>query len=644
MNHFFALARPFLEAGALTHAEVEAVALVAPRFHETNVEALLGLAFVAAAPRLGHVVISLPDAPRLWAAAARTGYARSARETDRESLSEDEDSAALPWPSDLAAWHATTLASSLVGARKPFVAVPHSSGVPRLATHRRDAEEHAVATLMLARAARPQTPPAAIDELLHGLFGADAHGEAANAVRLASANSLAIVTGGPGTGKTFSITRLLAALALSETEKDPLVVRLAAPTGKAAARMGEAIAEGLRSVELPNPLRERLGSLKAETIHRLVGLRPNGTVRHNAANPLRASLVVVDEASMVDLSLMRTLLHALPDHARLVLLGDPDQLASVEAGAVLGDLVRSPLLAPCRMHFTTSRRFGTAPTLAACAHALQTRDDAGDAQTVQTVQTAQMAQTSRAVAYLMGKAHAAGETEFERLRWLGEACGARGFVNREQLDALVAPYRTTFLATLRALSDSPSESDLVGVLESLDEYRVLAVHRRGPLSVATLEAAMERELLGPVDADTGREGRLRHGLAVLVTANDAESNLANGDVGIALRINGVLTCIFAGDSASQVRRVAPARMPSFDGAFAMTIHKSQGSQFRHVAMVLAGRPSPIQTRELVYTALTRAKESVRWVGSERELELALATRTERVSSLGTRLSPALFTS
>ena len=379
MNRFFALARPFLEAGALTHAEVEAVALVAPRFHEANVEALLGLAFVAAAPRLGHVVVALPDAPRLWAAAARTGHARSARETDRESLSEDEDSAALPWPSDLAAWHATTLASSLVGARKPFVAVPHSSGVPRLATHRRDAEEHAVATLMLARAARPQTPPAAIDELLHGLFGTEAHGEAANAVRLASANSLAIVTGGPGTGKTFSITRLLAALALSETETDPLVVRLAAPTGKAAARMGEAIAEGLRSVALPNPLRERLGSLKAETIHRLVGLRPNGTVRHNAANPLRASLVVVDEASMVDLSLMRTLLNALPDHARLVLLGDPDQLASVEAGAVLGDLVRSPLLAPCRMHFTTSRRFGTAPTLAACAHALQTRDDAGDA-------------------------------------------------------------------------------------------------------------------------------------------------------------------------------------------------------------------------------------------------------------------------
>ncbi len=638
MNRFFALARPFLDAGALTHAEVEAVALVAPRFHEANVEALLGLAFVAAAPRLGHVVVALPDAPRLWAAAARTGrHALTSRDRDGESLSEDEDSAALPWPSDLAAWHATTLASSLVGARKPFVAVPHSSGVPRLATHRRDAEEHAVATLMLARAARPQTPPAAIDALLHGLFGTEAHGEAANAVRLASANSLAIVTGGPGTGKTFSITRLLAALALSETEKDPLVVRLAAPTGKAAARMGEAIAEGLQSVALPNPLRERLGSLKAETIHRLVGLRPNGTVRHNAANPMRASLVVVDEASMVDLSLMRTLLHALPDHARLVLLGDPDQLASVEAGAVLGDLVRSPLLAPCRMHFTTSRRFGTAPTLAACAHALQTRDDA---------QTAQMAQTAQAVAYLTGKARAAGETEFERLRWLGEACGTRGFVNREQLDALVAPYRSTFLATLRALSDSPSESDLVGVLEALDEYRVLAVHRRGPLSVATLEAAMERELLGPVDADTGREGRegrLRHGLAVLVTANDAESNLANGDVGIALRINGVLTCIFAGDSASQVRRVAPARMPSFDGAFAMTIHKSQGSQFRHVAMVLAGRPSPIQTRELVYTALTRAKESVRWVGSERELELALATRTERVSSLGTRLSPAPFT-
>ncbi len=640
MSAFVDRARPFVEAGLLTAAEVEVVRLVAPRFGEGNTEALLGLAFAAAAPRLGHVVITLTEARELFEGVARP-FA-------------DEAGDELPWPKDLTVWHACTLQSMLVGPDRPFVAVPLAAGGFGLATHRRNAEEAHVAELVRARARTPLAAPPRIEALVDALFGADRGSEAARAVRVCSGQSLTIVTGGPGTGKTYSITRLLAALALASPETPPRV-RLAAPTGKAAARMGEAIAEGLASLALPEKVRVALGGLRAETVHRAIGLRPDGTARFDEQNPLRADLVVVDEASMIDLALMRALLRAVPASARLVLLGDPDQLASVEAGAVLDDFVHAPELAANRVHFTISRRFGEAPTLAACAHALQTPFASenptngapaqlslfGDPTPMRGPTTAPPVEDERrheATALLRGERVAANDPRSDRLTWLGPLRGRDGTLGPEQWHALAAPYANGYLAALRALPENPSETDLAQLLVALDAYRVLAVHRRGPTGVETLQRELESRVLGPLPHDAPSRGRLRHGLPILVVENAPEAHLTNGDVGIALELAGALTCIFPGEARGTVRRVTPARMPAFEGAFAMTVHKSQGSQFREVALVLAGRASPIQTRELVYTAITRAREAVRWVGGAHELDEALRTRTRRRSTLRERLA------
>lgn len=644
-NAFRAHARPFLAAGVLSAAEVEAVALVAPRFGEGDEEVLLGLAFVAAAPRLGHVVIELTEARELFEEPSRP----------REHA-EDE---ALPWPENLARWHTATIRSELVGPERPFVAVPIADGRFGLTTHRRNAEEAHVAALVRARAATPLAAPARTEELVRQLFGAAHASEAAEAVRVCAANSLTIVTGGPGTGKTFSLTRLLAVLALAEPERS-LRVRLAAPTGKAAARMGEAIREGLASLPLPEATRALLAAQRAETVHRTIGLRPDGTARFDERNPLQADLVVVDEASMIDLALMRALLRAVPLTARLVLLGDPDQLASVEAGAVLDDFVNAPMLAAHRAHFTVSRRFGEAPTLAACAHALQTPtakpapSDSPSGQltlfgeevtsTKRTTVAASAPKEERerlreALELLRGEAVREGDPRRDRLTWLGPLRGREGTLAPEQWHALAEPYANGYVAALRALPKNPSPEDLARLLAQLDLYRVLAVHRRGPTGVETLAQGLEQRLLGPRGPELASRSRLRHGLPILVLENAPEAKLTNGDVGIALELEGTLTCIFPGESGAEVRRVAPSRLPSYEGAFALTVHKSQGSQFREVALVLAGRSSPIQTRELVYTALTRAKEAVRWLGGARELEEALTTRTKRRSTLRARLTP-----
>lgn len=335
---FLKRAQPFLKAGVLDASDVHAIALTAPRFGEDDVERMLGLAFAARAPRVSHPGVDL-----------RTLRHHIDVEADEE----------LPWPADPEAWAAYTLGSPMVGGPddelKPFVAQPRArqTDAPLLLTRRMYVEQQRVARAVVARAAH-EVPEAArvadLDATLARLFpvaatggtgGTDGpDGEAARAVRLAATRRLALIVGGPGTGKTFSVTRLLAAL----MQGSAISVALAAPTGKAAARMREAIREATDAAARPlldvsDDVRARLQSLPATTLHRLVGVRPDGSARHTAVNPIPAQLVIVDEVSMVDLTMMRRLLEAVHPDARLVLLGDRDQLASVEAGCVLADLV-----------------------------------------------------------------------------------------------------------------------------------------------------------------------------------------------------------------------------------------------------------------------------------------------------------------
>jgi exodeoxyribonuclease V alpha subunit len=401
---FRELARPFLEAGVLRPADVHAVALTAPRFGEDDPTRMLGLAFAVRAPREGHAGVDL-------------GAIASVVDDERET--EDSPAAELPWP-DRRRWQARTLESPMVGAPaevdRPFVVQPLGKR-SLLLTRRMFREQELVAKALRERAEGPMPSRAQVtflDARLAMLFPDDPDGEPARAVLRAAERRLAIIVGGPGTGKTFSITRLLAAL-LAESRGDrPLVIALAAPTGKAAVRMREAIREATDEsarprLDVDDRIRAALRDLEASTLHRLLGVRPDGSSRHHSGNPLPADVVVVDEVSMVDLTQMRRLLEAVHPEARLVLLGDRDQLASVEAGCVLADIVGagSPAkpLAGSVQRFTRSHRFASAPDIALVAACLQSYATA-----MAGVPEGEQPRLDCAVEVLAGRRHAPNET------------------------------------------------------------------------------------------------------------------------------------------------------------------------------------------------------------------------------------------
>jgi len=647
---FLDRAQPFLKAGVLDASDIHAIALTAPRFGEDDIERMLGLAFAARAPRVSHPGVDL-----------RTLRQHIVIETDEP----------LPWPSDPDAWARRTLASPMVGRPddllKPFVAQPRRSApdAPLLLTRRMYVEQQRVAGAIAARAAHELSDAAHIDDLdatLARLFPSSAgtdgpDGEAARAVRLAATRALALIVGGPGTGKTFSVTRLLAAL----MEGRALSVALAAPTGKAAARMREAIREATDVTAQPvldvsDDVRVRLQALPATTLHRLVGVRPDGSSRHTAANPIPAQLVIVDEVSMVDLTMMRRLVEAVHPDARLVLLGDRDQLASVEAGCVLADLVPATGTAPLAGNtqtFTRSRRFESAPDIAliaACLQSYATRHPdlpSGDPP----------AALARAIEVFSGARHASQETQPE---WRIERLGAPDRSDRyakpaaQQLTRLAAPYLEGYAeALIAALGDGQQVDDPQWQRELLavfDRYRVLAVHRRGPLGVQQLEQALAKRIRDAIDAGRGDRAHRRSidlgeghwvGRPILITENAYDIGLMNGDVGIVLPLADGAAAVFPHETPGEVRCVALSRLPPHEGALAMTVHKSQGSQFDHVALVLAGRDSPIQTRELIYTGVTRAKQRLSWLGDLDELRIALARQVRRESGLPDLLEAAI---
>lgn len=637
---------PFLEAGVLAAEDVYTVDAVAERFEESDAEVLLGLAFVVRAPRAGHIGVDLMRV--------------------HEHI-EVADGATLEgaWPADRAAWVAKVCGSAMVGVpgdgARPFVAQP-IAGRTLVLTQRMYDEQRRVAAALSARAAQGAEPVSRLEERIAELFGDERHGEAASAVRVAADSRLALVTGGPGTGKTFSIKRLLALLIENEDPGRPLRIELAAPTGKAAVRMAEAMGEGLDELAVDARVKERLMGLAPRTLHKLIGVRPDGSARHHADRPVPADVIVVDEVSMVDLAMMRRLLDAVAPEARLVLLGDKDQLASVEAGSVLGDVVRAARpgtpLGDRVVRFTRSRRFQSAPNIAAVAAGLQAGDEAGVAGALRVLKGLEDDPRERLT----------HPPDGPRISHLGAPQavveGAQATPSARQRDLLAAPYLGEvhrddgrslrgYAALLgealaRHRFDAPrlAEPELhVELLRALDHYRVLAVHRHGPLGVAGLDrdlservrAHLARMLDRPLPTASGHW----LGAPLLVTENAYDVGLMNGDVGLVLPgPNLRLMAAFSqSDTNMPVKYVALSRLPAHEGALAMTVHKSQGSQFDRVAVVLAGRESPIQTRELVYTAITRARSRVDWLGSPDELEAALHRTVVRTSGLSELLEP-----
>jgi exodeoxyribonuclease V alpha subunit len=575
---------------------------------------------------------SLWAATRLLVALELRGHTRLPLEGGARAALAEAGLEAQPWarelPADATAAQRAWAVCSLVAVEPGGdTAAPLVLQHGALALRRHWQDERRAAVLLRERLLAPPVAGdrAALAPLLDALFPprpgtTPADDAQRRAAAVAVQGRVAVINGGPGTGKTWTAARVLVLLqALHGAE--PLRLALAAPTGKAAARLRQSIEAALQPGAVPVPaaiaqarviVAAALAAQPARTLHATLGGRP-GTRRfaHAAGNPLPVDLLLVDEASMVHGEMLAAMLEALPARARLVLLGDRDQLASVEAGAVMAELCAagSPL-APQTVTLTAGHRFdGPIAELAAAtnhgnAAAARALFDAGH-EALRLLPLPTSARTSAATATPL----------------LALAAGEQGH----------GPF--VALQRQRPAGDAGFEAWAAALLRALDGFRLLAALREGPLGVATLNARLTDALGFRPGADGWFEGR-----PVMVTRNEPQLGVFNGDVGVALGPpgGGALRVWFL-DGAT-LRSVAASRLAAVETAWAMTVHKSQGSEFGHVALVLPGEDSPVLTRELVYTGITRARRRLTLAGPQPALlAQALARCTRRFSGLGDAL-------
>ncbi|UTW06045.1 exodeoxyribonuclease V subunit alpha [Pseudomonas benzenivorans] len=533
-----------------------------------------------------------------------------------------------PWPEhelrlpSLADWRSRLQASALVGAPGDFA--PLILVGERLYLARYEAYERQLAAQLLARAGdRPEVDEARLGESLARLFAFNASSQAGQQPdwqRLAAAQAvrrrLAVISGGPGTGKTTTVVRLLAALL---EQGAGLAIGLAAPTGKAAARMAEAIRGAKAALPVEEAVKAALPE-EARTLHRLLGSRGDSpAVRHHAGNPLALDVLVVDEASMVDLALMAKLVDALPPGARLILLGDKDQLAAVEAGAVFAELCEGrgfDAAAAAELQRITGQQVAVEQPTSALGdavvlltHSHRFAGDSGIGELARRINGGDVAGTLRLL-----------QEDRADLAWNAEPTPQALL---ERLEQGYAP----FLAAAQG-------GDPAAAFAAFNAFRALCAQREGAWGVSGINEALEARIKrrGQV---ASRE-RWYVGRPVMVRQNDYALGLFNGDIGICLHGEHGLRVFFEGEDG--FRPFAPARLPSHDSAFAMTVHKSQGSEFAEVLLALPEQPSPLLTRSLFYTGITRAKQRVEIWGLAARLGEAVATRAERAAGLAERLA------
>ncbi|MFN8101057.1 MAG: exodeoxyribonuclease V subunit alpha [Mycobacterium sp.] len=562
----------FNDAGVLDSADVHVATRLTAQAGEASETAALALALAVRALRSGSVCVDLTTV---------------ATELD------DPVDPQLSWP-EPQHWLAELRTSPLLG-ETPVLRL-YRDRLLYLDRYWRE-EEQVCADLLADRPDPPAVDVPLLEAGLARVFHRPDSEEQRRAVRTALSQWITVLTGGPGTGKTTTVAGLLALLteqAEHGGRRRPRIA-LAAPTGKAAARLQEAVrveVENLAAVD-----RARVSGLQAVTLHRLLGFRPGTSARfkHHRGNRLPHDVVVVDETSMVSLTLMARLLEAVRPETRLILVGDPDQLASVEAGAVLADLVdglgeRTDVRIA---ELVTSHRFGA--SIGQLAQAVR----AGDGERVLALLTA-------------------GGEHIE-------------FVDTEQpaeaLRAVLVPHAMR----VRAAAGS---GDATAALAALEEHRLLCAHREGPSGVRFWNHQVERWLAEATGESFYAPWYL--GRPVLVTANDYGLGLYNGDTGVTLLAGDGLRVAIAG--ADKVQQFATSRLSDVETMHAMTIHKSQGSQADEVTVLMPPEDSRLLTRELLYTAITRAKRKVRIVGTAAEVRAALDRRVVRASGLAHRLA------
>lgn len=597
---------PFNQAGVLSPADVHVAQRLAA-LSKTDIEptVLIATALAVRAIRLGSVCVAVNRLSEVAVDHEESGI----------------DPATLPWPDPADVVKALESSPLLTGtASGPLrpLHLAHTPEGPLLYLRRYFQQEQRIRDLLDNRArTHPHLDAGRLSEGLHRHFPDAGPDRQRIAAALAAAGWTTVIAGGPGTGKTHTVARVLA---LMFDECGPgLRVALAAPTGRAAAQLEASVRAQAPELGLPE-------HLTATTLHRLLGWRPGSRSRfaHDSTNRLPHELVVVDETSMVSLTMMSRLLDALRPQSRLVLVGDPDQLASVDAGAVLADLVARPVTEQTNPALSSLVADDLEPDADNVdALSVEEREQLG-AGVIRLTRVRRFGERIEQLAAAVRRGDAdevigllgAGHDEFELV----------GFDNLESV-------RRDVVDSATAVRVAAEAGDAAAALAGLSSHRLLCAHREGTSGVEHWLRLATEWIGAPEEAfDTGRWFA---GQPLLVTTNDYDTGIYNGDTGVVVNIDGRPMVAFA--RGQSIKMLHPSQLVSAKSVYAMTIHRSQGSQYESVSVVIPPERSSLLTRELLYTAITRASARVRLVGTEEAIRAGVNRKVLRASGLRTRL-------